>query len=423
MPYWFLNKETGEAQKIKNAKRGEIGFMILEHITNKTFHQQSNYIFKSHRYYKFPQSYIGLQSVCDDTGFDVDAISSVEEMNQYDYVLISITSHQDIETIIKHFPKKEKRGNIIIVGGSGIINPVVLYNFVDIIVLGRCDNQINNIINGKYSDNVIDTKKDKYYEGKYSIGMAKKQININHGGKNILFNESSYGCKFKCFFCHYGWANKYVDFKKENSYKSGYNGNEDIFKNMIWKKTRYQVSAIDGISEISRRRANKKLTKNEIINKLLDRDNAGFLQNSLQLKLYNIVGYSWENDTDNYYSEIEEILKYVDSKLNGKITILLNNTHFIPMPLTPFESLPLNMIDFKKIDYSFNGKKIKLIKSYAGYGIKSQRKNLISYRLKFEDLQRFEKEINNPSTYFDKYLLRNENILPNIIRTHKYKLF
>ena len=86
---------------------------------------------------------------------------------------------------------------------------------------------------------------------------------------------------------------------------------------------------------------------------------------SIQLKLYNIYGYPFETNK-NYYQEFDSLCKEVDKILKYKICILLNNTHFVPMPMTPMEREAVNQNNFRSIDYRFIGNQLKVIKPYTG---------------------------------------------------------
>jgi len=403
----------------------KIGYILPEIFSDNSIREYLHqFLFKEIEYIKLPQAYLGLRSILIELKeYSPLPIFNLSEIYRYDYILFSITSYRDILWLISNFHRFDKGACKIIVGGAGCINIIPIIYYIDIAVFGRCDNQINDIINEIYENNVWVKKLDHNFEDTYVYGIARKKINILHGGKNTIFNENSYGCKYKCYFCHYSWANKYVQFENNDKYGSGYNENEDTLKTLTWSfGKRYLVSAIDGISEKSRMIVNKKITNNDIIKKFIERDKLENYEKSIQLKLYNIVGYPFES-MENYYYEFDNLIKGIDKNIKGRITVLLNNTHFIPMPLTPMENLAINKNDYKSINYSFKGKRIKVIKSYMSNGFKSQALQLILLRLKKTDIDLFLKNYKNNKLIdiFNKYLVYNNNVAVNFQKSEMLK--
>lgn len=297
------------------------------------------------------KKYIGFNHIISeiDKSHNIKYISSIEEeLNSVDYVLYSITSWYDILNLINELRNKKIKSKII-VGGAGLLNFSLLSKYIDIAVLGRGEGIINELIDGKLFNHVWTKSNDKEIENIYEIGEAKTLIN----------NERAVGCKFKCYFCQYGWKNHY--FGSSKNYDSGLNSFEDNLKYLDWNITaNCLITAIDGQTEKSRKIVNKNMTDKDIENKILSFYEE-FKGLKKSIKIYCIVGYPFENDIDD---AIINIIKKCDKKSNKILNIFLSSTHFCPMPMTPMENENVNLINFRKkiIDrkYVFSGKTIKL---------------------------------------------------------------
>lgn len=386
-------------------------------------------------FFQFKNSYFGFKyiiSTIDKNNYSISYITKIDEINNYDIVLCSFVSFEDYYLFIK-IMKQIKKKTKIIIGGSGILNIIPIYDYIDIAVFGRCDNNINNILSGYQYDNVWIKEDDPYLNKKYKIGQLEKYIEIEPDLRLDKFSEDSIGCKNKCFFCNYTFKYNFKELNNIDGYHSGYNTRETTFKNLKWSdNSRYMVCAIDAITEKKRYLINKPISNQDIINKILERDDFKN-EKSIQIKLYNIYGYPFENNTKDFYKEIDDVLRYCDSRIKYKITFLLHNTHFVPMPLTPMENEFVNMIDFKKIDYSFSGNNIKLIKTYTSGNSNSSIRHTIINRLRMEDRERFlsiysniPKLKNTFGYYFDiqkdnpiKYIDRNISFWKNIYNKRK----
>lgn len=359
-------------------------------------------------------------------------------INNYDFILYSITSWYDYLNLINILKDIEIKTKIII-GGAGFLNVYPLYDYIWAGVFGRGEGIINKIFNKEKLDNVWYKEDDLLLENKYKIGKLKEFINIepakylkdkNKGNNYGSLNEVSFGCKKRCFFCQYSWKHDYTS--KNNQYTSGYAINEDFFLNLDWSvECRYKVSAFDGMSEKTRFIINKPLKDKDIINKFKERN---LIKNnkSIQLKLYNIYGYPFEK-TNDLYLEFDNLIREVDNILEEKICILLNNTHFVPMPMTPMEGESVNLDNLKEINYSFEGKNIKVIKPNTGTSYISSaeqtvinRCNITNYKnikillmSKYQSLYPFEK-IKVIKKYFGNILEKQKD--GNIIKYIDYNI-
>jgi len=281
------------------------------------------------------KKYWGLKSIINDLDKDKYNVNYISEcnINKYEYVLLSIISYYDALNYINlAFSNKIK--SKLIVGGPYVLNHHV-YKDSDSVCLGRGENQINGIMEKtEYSNVIIKTN----IKANYRVRELEKFLCIGN------LQEKSVGCKAKCFFCQYAWKNKYKAIK-EGNYQSSYSAYEDYIQNVDVSKNGRYVTAIDGLTEYSRYKVNKRISNKDIEIKLEEIAN-----NNIRgmLKIYNIIGYPWETKID--FSEFIEIVKKIDIKQKereNKFTLYLTHTHFVPKLLTPMENVLLNIKDFR----------------------------------------------------------------------------
>lgn len=297
------------------------------------------------------KKYTGFKYIISEIDLSVNEVfyidSSEESLNSVDFVLFSLTSFYDILNIISELRHKKYKSKII-VGGAGLLNFSLLRDYVDIAILGRGEGIINDIFNGKKMKNVWYKEDDFAIKNEYEIGETK----------TLIGDERSVGCQKKCFFCQYGWKNKYYGFS--DNYQSG-SEFEDIFQALDFNITGngYIISAIDGMTEKTRYIINKNILDEEIkskINEYYETKNK-----TKGLKLYNIIGFPWEESTENNFFNI---IKQCDKKSEKKLNIFISSTHFVPMPMTPMECEPINLHNFREEliqkKYTFDGETIKM---------------------------------------------------------------
>ena len=269
-------------------------------------------------------SYSGLNKILNELNYDYDFISVID-INNYDFILISLISYLDILNLVSTIPTKRKCK--IILGGPACNNIRGFIDYIDIAVFGRCDSgDINKIIDGKILSNVWYKSNDPKFEFEYIVGITKE----------LSINEKSVGCKRKCAFCFYSHWNKYYTKKQHKGYSSGYLEYEDIFLSLDWEKCkRGGVSAFDGLSEKSRYLVKKPLYKENIIEKLFESNNISFKDKKLRLKLYCIAGYPWEDEKIIENFDLIKIIEHISKKIRNRIVIKLHISHFIPFQKTP----------------------------------------------------------------------------------------
>lgn len=299
--------------------RIKIGVLIF---TNKLKERGKKGFFDEKKYYGFRS----ILNEIDRNQFEIEYISA-KNISKYNYVLVSITSYYDILNLQSE--NIEKKDAKIVAGGAGISNPYIISHIADIIVIGRGEGVINDILNGEIPKNVYNGSQE------WKIRQPQKLLSIPG------WNEKEVGCKKKCFFCQYSW--KYEKPSGSN-YQSGFSSKEDFFTYHDWNNSN-AVSAIDGLTETTRKVINKNITNSEIIEKI--RGISEYKENEFKIKLYMIVGFPWESEQDFY--ELQKVLKNADFKSNKKLNIWFNSTHFVPMPFTPMQNEKINIYNFREL--------------------------------------------------------------------------
>lgn len=287
--------------------------------------------------------YYGFKYILSELDYEYEVIN-ITQIKDYDYVLCSLTSVMDIENMIYVFEtyKPDKGKCKIVVGGFGCINITSIYDYIDIAVFGRAEGQINEIINGTEFNNVWRKDKDPDLSGQYQIRQPVK----------LLPFETLIGCRNKCFFCHYSWTRKYMGEGNYSPVNAPFP--EDDWRGLTVENSGRYLTAWDGVSEYSRFKVNKKISDDDIKNKMLSWYNFN-REAAVNLKIYNIIGYPWETKESikNDFRIIKNNFEECDLKKGGagnRIFIMMMFTPFSPEPFTPMELLKPN-IDIIWRDY------------------------------------------------------------------------
>lgn len=279
------------------------------------------------------KKYFGLKAILnelDKNKYEIEYISSYS-INKCDFVLIPIISYYDAMAYINEIYGNRYDAKLI-VGGPYVLNYHTFSNAYAI-VIGRCEDMINAIFDKHDYSNVIYPSSLKQ---EYEVGDVKRFLCVGQR------NEVAVGCAAKCYFCQYAWKNKYTSLRQEG-YNSSYSDYEDYIQNLKAEKNGRYVTAIDGLTEYSRLKVNKKITNDDICNKLneiVNNDIAGLL------KIYNIIAYPWESKVN--FEELIESVNKCDRQNKNKLTIYLTHTHFVPKLQTPMEDFKVNMMDARK---------------------------------------------------------------------------
>jgi hypothetical protein len=403
-----------------------IGVYVFTHqIKERKITDRDRY-FEGKAYYGF--NYI--ISEIDTELYEISYVSSAS-INSVDFALISITSFYDVYNIRKELFGKNVTCKLIF-GGSGISNIQSLSDLAYAICIGRGETLINDILEGKPLESV-------WYKDsteKIKMGQPKELKKIKD------LEEKEVGCRNKCKFCQYGW--KFKALSDSSNYNSGYNSREDTITNLDFslcnRRTAPRLnSAIDGFTEKTRKIIGKVILNEDITNKF--KEIYSQEQSYFALKLYAIVGFSWERsiELDEFFEAVERADKESDKKLN----VFLISTHFVPMPFTPMECEPINLHNFRdeviKNKYGYKGKSINVY--YPGSQMTSPMtaiEQTIVNRIKVEQLPLFDKLLLS-SKYaglksadklkvIDRYFegiygsKDQEEICPEIERPFKYKI-
>jgi hypothetical protein len=263
---------------------------------------------------------------------------SRETVNEYDDVLCSLTSYHDILNIVLNVPKNTR--SRIHIGGPACNNIRPIRNYIATANFGRCDcGKINGIIDGEEYPSVWRKSVDPEFQGSYEVDGSSID--------GLSVDELSYGCRQKCAFCFYSHWNKYTNKNDGDHYAGGFSSYEDFFQSLDWRKClRGGVTALDGITEETRRKIRKPIKKQDIIDTLL-RSNDVETNTRLRVKVYCIAGYPWESGDEIEQMDLVPALKEVEGNIKNKITIRMHFSHFIPFQKTPLWSASFNFSNYR----------------------------------------------------------------------------
>ena len=294
--------------------------------------------------------------------FDFAPLQNIKE---YDFALISITSVVEIERIIKDGSgtDTDKGDCVVIAGGMGCLNIYPLIDLLDVAVFGRAEGQINGIIAGENYTNVWRKNKDPFFEKGYEIRQAKK----------LLPGEAGIGCPNKCHYCQYTRIRKHFK-NKETGYRAADLTNniyEDDWKRINFRQGRNQT-AWDGLTQKTRFKAGKYLKDSHIINKLTELRMRNY-EKTTNIKIYQIVGYPWETPKtiERDLRNIRELLFKADGNTGGRIFIMMTFTPFSPEPFTVFENRNVQFNDWRELLLNYSAGHNRLRQLYNGNKIEA----------------------------------------------------
>ncbi len=313
-------------------------------------------------------------------GYNIDypAVMGVK----YDIELLSIHHSSDFLLLID----LPKIAPIRIIGGHPMQNnPLPVIPFCDAVFIGEGETAIKEgikkIEKGGVSslygiDGWIVSKEWKHG---YTVPdtVIEKELPdenppyLNHSGASASwYIEIARGCPFKCAYCELGHSTRYrphtieyirnainsIDTKKSRKinifapdeasfpyYQEVVNLIEekgcstsfssmriDTVRDISLKKNHLIRMGIDGMTENTRFKVNKKITNRDIINYFIRRTREGYVQ----FKIFMVFGYEWENTEDfEEFAETMEAIRRIPYRTN--ISIRVKWTPFIPQPCTP----------------------------------------------------------------------------------------
>jgi len=312
LPYFELRPSL---LGIRNKAR--IGVLIMKNFVDresskhKGFHQLAN---------------TGLSAVLDELGEPYEYCPP-EAMNQFKYVLISLTSVMDVENVIYNmevYAPQERRCKVVI-GGFGVINIKLIVPYIDIAVFGRAEGQINDILAGQRFNNVWRKVDDPDVSGDYEVRQPRY----------LVKGEASVGCRNHCAYCQYTYVRRSID--KAVKYDPGMSVQETDWNGLTVDKAGRYNTAWDGWSDDTRRRVHKPVTDKGITDKLIDIGNR--VEGGVNLKIYQIVGYPWDTieSVEQDIKDVAAMLQDIDKQIKGKIYLSFLCTPFGPEPLTPMQ--------------------------------------------------------------------------------------
>jgi hypothetical protein len=263
---------------------------------------------------------------------------STRTMDNYEHVLFSVTSYYDILNLIKSVPLEHK--SMLHIGGPGVNNIRSLLPIIDTAWFGRCDlGEVNGILDGKEYTSLWRKLSDPLFDGDYEVCPATIS-GLGYDGEE----ELSVGCSQKCKFCHYSWWNKYIQ-KDESSYKSGYTHYEDFFQSVDWSRGRV-LTALDGMTEDTRRKVGKPLSYNVLKEKILESNDIPIRSKNLTAKIYSVIGFPWEEDKEIDKCDITRVFKECERDLRQPMLFYFHLSHFVPMQKTPLWYVKFNTADY-----------------------------------------------------------------------------
>lgn len=343
------------------------------------------------------KNYFGLKVIINEIQKHYNIIVEIidyKRVSEFDIILFSFHSISDYYALVYTIEKKLKgvRKGIWIGGGAGIANINPLVNYFDYLIIGRGESLIIELINSIKSKNKIVSNsvvvcKDYIPSNNYKINYTQKL----YPDKLNNVNESMYGCKYNCFYCHYRYSTLPPNLREQDN-KTTMPGNEETFWDLNIINGSFYTSSLDGLTEKIRYQVNKPITNKMIIEKLV---NASKITKKINLKLYLIIGYPNESKLD--FSELCNVFKEVDQQIkNCSIFINLHFTPFAASPLTPMKWEGVNIkTDYrayfdeirKKSFYLYEGINVRVIFMRTTIKPIELLKRMIYYRAGLKDLE------------------------------------
>ena len=335
-----------------------------------------------------------LQSI----GYQVDVLRNTK--SGYDIELISVHHCTDFPLLAM----MKKRAKVRIIGGHPMQNnPRPVIPLGDIICIGEGETWIKNAVK-ILDENNLDIDSMSSFHGtiiskNWINGSKIPETNIekplpdnppylNRPGTRSAawYLEIARGCPYKCYYCELGHSTQYrrysydhlikkidqmdtsitrkinfyapdeashpdfsklFDHLKKKGFLAGFSSMrvDTVMKNKppLRMNTLIRVG-IDGLSEETRKRVNKKITDDQIVEYFkyfIDKGN-------VQFKMFMIFGYPWEKLED--FQKFEILMQRIfNIKLHKNISLRVKWTPLIPQPCTPLGNEKAKF-DFEMVD-------------------------------------------------------------------------
>lgn len=315
LPYFDLNPNL-----IGIRSKARIGILIMNNFVDRESRKKKGF-------HNINIGNVGLTAILNELKEPYEHCPP-EAMNQFEFILVSLTSVMDVENLIYNlevYAPQERKCKVII-GGFGVINIKLIISYIDIAVFGRAEGQINEILAGQRYQNVWRKMDDPTITGQYIIRQPQY----------LVEGERSVGCRNKCAYCQYTYVRQAIG--KAGKYDPGMITQETDWNGLdIIKAGRYN-SAWDGWSDETRRKVHKPVTDKMIEEKLAEID-ALNIKGTVSIKIFMIVGYPWET-MDTVLKDIDQtkiILNRIDGQMKGKVNLSFLCTPYNPAPMTPME--------------------------------------------------------------------------------------
>ncbi len=305
---------------LKTKNKARIGILIMNNFVDRESRKKKGF-------YNINVRNVGLTAILDELKEPYEYCPPAA-INQFEYVLVSLTSVMDVENIVYSFEVygPSERKCKIVIGGFGVINIKLIVSYIDIAVFGRAEGQINEILAGRKYPNVWRKADDPKFKGQYIIRQAQY----------LVKGERSVGCRNTCLYCQYTHVRQSIG--DATLYDPGMITQETDWNGLeITKAGRYN-SAWDGWSDVSRKKVHKPVTNALIRRKLMEIDSLD-IKGGINIKIFMIVGYPWESMETVMY-DIEQtttMLREIDVHLTRRIYLSFLCTPFSPEPMTPMQ--------------------------------------------------------------------------------------
>lgn len=274
-------------------------------------------------------SNVGLNAILKELGESYEYCDA-KQINDYEYILLSLTSVMDVENLIYTFEKYAPTDirSKIIVGGFGVCNIKLITPYVDIAVFGRAEAQIREIIEGKRFDNVWRKTDDPHIENRYTIRQTQYLVD----------GEIGVGCRNHCRYCQYTHIRRQIHDNTIYNPGSKIASIESEWSALNATRAGRYTTAWDGWSDSTRKMVCKPVTDEAIVAKLIDLGNRD-ISGALNIKVFQIVGYPWETEKSvvDDMEKCKGIFRAVNDNIKNKIVLSFLNTPFGPEPITPMQ--------------------------------------------------------------------------------------
>jgi hypothetical protein len=273
----------------------------------------------------------GLDAVCEELTVNVLRTVTPATVDDCDVALCSLCSMRDTLALACAIDRRPQ--SRLIVGGHGVYPFRAWRHLIHRIAFGRAEDAVDRcILDDAPLPWCYDYDADPDVSRRYVIRRARR----------LLRGEQSVGCAGACKFCQYRATRP----RFGGAYGNSARGSvvlEDRWEN-VKAQPGQQTTALDGLSEATRKRICKPVDDDQIVDKLswcLHR-----VSGIMRLKVFMIVGYPWETAQSVWEDllHLRDVLGRVrPGPSDGRIMMLVTWTPFSPEPLTPMEDEPANI--------------------------------------------------------------------------------